>query len=388
MNIIPYGKQHISEQDLDAVVNTLKSDFLTQGPKVEEFEIKFAHYIGSKYAVAVANGTAALHLSVLALGLEKGKKVITSPLTFVASANAVLYGGGEVDFCDIDPETLLLDIDLVREKLASSPKGTYCGIIPVDFAGAPVQMDAFRTLADEYGLWLLEDSCHAPGGYFYDSLNHKQKCGNGSFADLAIFSFHPVKHIASGEGGMITTNNKELYQKLSTLRSHGIVKEFDNSKEEKPGWYYEMQHLGFNYRLSDIACSLGISQLKRINQNLEKRKEIAQRYDEAFANKKVTLPIFKNKITHAYHLYVIQIENRNGLYNYLKSKGVFAQVHYIPVHLHPFYNKLGFNEGDYPNVESYYKKCLSLPIFPELRIKEVDYVISQILSFLNNNNIK
>jgi UDP-4-amino-4,6-dideoxy-N-acetyl-beta-L-altrosamine transaminase len=388
MNIIPYGKQHISEQDIDAVVNTLKSDFLTQGPKVEEFEIKFAHYIGSKYAVAVANGTAALHLSVLALGLEKGKKVITSPLTFVASANAVLYGGGEVDFCDIDPETLLLDIDLVREKLASSPKGTYCGIIPVDFAGAPVQMDAFRTLADEYGLWLLEDSCHAPGGYFYDSLNHKQKCGNGSFADLAIFSFHPVKHIASGEGGMITTNNKELYQKLSTLRSHGIVKEFDNSKEEKPGWYYEMQHLGFNYRLSDIACSLGISQLKRINQNLEKRKEIAQRYDEAFANKKVTLPIFKNKITHAYHLYVIQIENRNGLYNYLKSKGVFAQVHYIPVHLHPFYNKLGFNEGDYPNVESYYKKCLSLPIFPELRIKEVVYVISQILSFLNNNNIK
>ena len=388
MNIIPYGKQHISEQDIDAVVNTLKSDFLTQGPKVEEFEIKFAHYIGSKYAVAVANGTAALHLSVLALGLEKGKKVITSPLTFVASANAVLYGGGEVDFCDIDPETLLLDIDLVREKLASSLKGTYCGIIPVDFAGAPVQMDAFRTLADEYGLWLLEDSCHAPGGYFYDSLNHKQKCGNGSFADLAIFSFHPVKHIASGEGGVITTNNKELYQKLLTLRSHGIVKEFDNSKEEKPGWYYEMQHLGFNYRLSDIACSLGISQLKRINQNLEKRKEIAQRYDEAFANKKVTLPIFKNKITHAYHLYVIQIENRNGLYNYLKSKGVFAQVHYIPVHLHPFYNKLGFNEGDYPNVESYYKKCLSLPIFPELRIKEVDYVISQILSFLNNNNIK
>ena len=388
MNIIPYGKQRISEQDIDAVVNTLKSDFLTQGPKVEEFEIKFAHYIGSKYAVAVANGTAALHLSVLALGLEKGKKVITSPLTFVASANAVLYGGGEVDFCDIDPETLLLDIELVREKLASSPKGTYCGIIPVDFAGAPVQMDAFRTLADEYGLWLLEDSCHAPGGYFYDSLIHKQKCGNGSFADLAIFSFHPVKHIASGEGGMITTNNKELYQKLLTLRSHGIVKEFDNSKEEKPGWYYEMQHLGFNYRLSDIACSLGISQLKRINQNLEKRKEIAQRYDEAFANKKVTLPIFKNKITHAYHLYVIQIENRNGLYNYLKSKGVFAQVHYIPVHLHPFYNKLGFNEGDYPNVESYYKKCLSLPIFPELRIKEVDYVISQILSFLNNNNIK
>ena len=380
---IPYGRHSVIQEDIDAVVNTLKSDFLTQGPKVEEFETKFAQYIGSKYAVAVANGTAALHLSILALGLENGKKVITSPLTFVASANAVLYGGGEVDFCDIDPETLLLDIDLVREKLASSPKGTYCGIIPVDFAGAPVKMDAFRALADEYGLWLLEDSCHAPGGCFYDSLNHKQKCGNGSFADLAIFSFHPVKHIASGEGGMITTNNKELYQKLLTLRSHGIVKEFDNSKEEKPGWYYEMQHLGFNYRLSDIACSLGISQLKRMDENLIRRKEIALRYDEAFVNKKVTLPIFKNKITHAYHLYVIQIENRNGLYNYLKSKGVFTQVHYIPVHLQPYYREIGFNEGDYPIVENYYKKCLSLPIFPEMSKEEQEFVINEVLNYID-----
>jgi len=380
---IPYGRHSVIQEDIDAVVNTLKSDFLTQGPKVEEFETKFAQYIGSKYAVAVANGTAALHLSILALGLENGKKVITSPLTFVASANAVLYGGGEVDFCDIDLETLLLDIDLVREKLASSPKGTYCGIIPVDFAGAPVKMDAFRALADEYGLWLLEDSCHAPGGCFYDSLNHKQKCGNGSFADLAIFSFHPVKHIASGEGGMITTNNKELYQKLLTLRSHGIVKEFDNSKEEKPGWYYEMQHLGFNYRLSDIACSLGISQLKRMDENLIRRKEIALRYDEAFVNKKVTLPIFKNKITHAYHLYVIQIENRNGLYNYLKSKGVFTQVHYIPVHLQPYYREIGFNEGDYPIVENYYKKCLSLPIFPEMSKEEQEFVINEVLNYID-----
>ena len=380
---IPYGRHSVIQEDIDAVVNTLKSDFLTQGPKVEEFESKFAQYIGSKYAVAVANGTAALHLSILALGLENGKKVITSPLTFVASANAVLYGGGEVDFCDIDPETLLLDIDLVREKLASSLKGTYCGIIPVDFAGAPVQMDAFRTLADEYGLWLLEDSCHAPGGYFYDSLNHKQKCGNGSFADLAIFSFHPVKHIASGEGGMITTNNKELYQKLLTLRSHGIVKEFDNSKEEKPGWYYEMQHLGFNYRLSDIACSLGISQLKRIDENLKRRKEIAQRYDQAFTNKKLTLPLFENKISHAYHLYVIQVKNRNGLYDHLKLKGIFAQVHYIPVHLQPYYSKLGFNEGDYPKVENYYKKCLSLPIFPGLSEEEQEFVINEVLNYIN-----
>ena len=320
---------------------------------------------------------------MLALGLEKGSRVITSPLTFVASANAVLYAGGEVDFCDINPKTLLLDIDLVREKLAAAPKGTYSGIIPVDFAGAPIQMEAFKALADEYGLWILEDSCHAPGGYFYDASNQKQKCGNGSFADLAIFSFHPVKHIASGEGGMITTNNKELYQKLLTLRSHGIVKEFDNSKEEKPGWYYEMQHLGFNYRLSDIACSLGISQLKRIDENLKRRKEIAQRYDQAFTNKKLSLPFFENKISHAYHLYIIQVEDRNGLYDHLKLKGIFAQVHYIPVHLQPYYSKLGFNEGDYPQVENYYKKCLSLPIFPGLSEEDQEFVINEVLNYIN-----
>ena len=380
---IPYGRHSVTQEDIDTVVSTLKSNFLTQGPKVKEFETKFSDLFNSKYAVAVANGTAALHLSVLALGLEKGSRVITSPLTFVASANAVLYAGGEVDFCDINPKTLLLDIDLVREKLAAAPKGTYSGIIPVDFAGAPIQMEAFKALADEYGLWILEDSCHAPGGYFYDASNQKQKCGNGSFADLAIFSFHPVKHIASGEGGMITTNNKELYQKLLTLRSHGIVKEFDNSKEEKPGWYYEMQHLGFNYRLSDIACSLGISQLKRIDENLKRRKEIAQRYDQAFTNKKLSLPFFENKISHAYHLYIIQVEDRNGLYDHLKLKGIFAQVHYIPVHLQPYYSKLGFNEGDYPQVENYYKKCLSLPIFPGLSEEEQEFVINEVLNYIN-----
>ena len=255
-NVIPYGRQRILEEDIDAVVNTLKSDYLTQGPKVKEFEENFASYIGSKYAIAVANGTAALHLSVLSLGIKKGAKVITSPLTFVATANAVLYAGGEIDFCDIDPHTLLIDIDKLRNKLSDVPKGTYCGIIPVDFAGAAVQMDEFKALAEEYNLWLLEDACHAPGGYFYDNLNEKHHCGDGNYADLAIFSFHPVKHIAAGEGGMITTNDYTLYQKLLKLRTHGITKNPDEIKNNHGGWYYEMQDLGYNYRLNEISCSL------------------------------------------------------------------------------------------------------------------------------------
>lgn len=380
---IPYGRQNITQEDIDAVVSTLKSDFLTQGPKVEEFETKFAQYIGSKYAVAVANGTAALHLSVLALGLEKGKKVITSPLTFVASANAVLYAGGEIDFCDIDPETLLLDIDLVREKLASSPKGTYCGIIPVDFAGAPVQMDAFRTLADEYGLWLLEDSCHAPGGYFYDKSNEQQNCGNGNFADAAIFSFHPVKHIASGEGGMITTNDHRIYKKLLKLRTHGITKNPDELLENHGPWYYEMQSLGYNYRLDDISCSLGISQLFRANESLTKRKLIARKYQDALTGIQ-ELKFFNPDIEgHAYHLLVIETPERRALYDHLRSHQIFAQVHYIPVHLQPYYKSLGFGKGDFPKVETHYENCLSLPIFPSITEEELEYTISTIKSFFN-----
>ena len=332
---IPYGKQNITQKDIEAVVKTLKSDFLTQGPKVEEFEKKFADYIGSEYAVAVSNGTAALHLSVLALGLEKGKKVITTPLTFIATANAVLHAGGEVDFCDIDPKTLLLDIDLVKKKLDLAPKGTYSGIIPVDFAGAPVQMDAFKKLADEYNLWILEDSCHAPGGYFYDSFDIRHNCGNGNFADLAIFSFHPVKHIACGEGGMITTNDKESYEKLIQLRSHGITKQADRLIENHGGWYYEMQSLGFNYRLNDLSCALGISQLKRAKENLFKRKAIAKIYNNNF-EKISWIKTLKTSPGHAYHLYIIIVKNRKKLYNFLRERGILTQIHYIPVHMQPY----------------------------------------------------
>ena len=231
---IPYGRQNITEEDIQSVVEVLKSDYLTQGPQIVAFEEAFAQYVGSKYAVAVANGTAALHLCTLALGVKEGDRVITSPITFAASANCVRYCGGEVVFSDINPETYLLDIEKVRALLKTSPKGTYQGIIPVDFAGRANDLEAFRQLADEFGLWIIEDACHAPGGYFVDSKNGQQSCGNGDFADLAIFSFHPVKHIAAGEGGMITTNDKTLYEKLLMLRTHGVTKDtsqFQNSIE-------------------------------------------------------------------------------------------------------------------------------------------------------------
>src|SRR5690606_24388760 len=226
--VIPYGRQNITDEDIQEVIKTLKSDYLTQGPKIKEFEDNFASYVGAKYAVAIANGTAALHLCALALDVKKGQKVITTPITFAASANCVRYCGGEVVFGDIDAETYLLDINSVRTLLEASPKGTYHGIIPVDFAGRAVNLEEFRKLADEYGLWIIEDACHAPGGYFTDSNGINQFCGNGKYADLAIFSFHPVKHIASGEGGMITTNDENLYKKLLLLRTHGITKDESN----------------------------------------------------------------------------------------------------------------------------------------------------------------
>lgn len=378
---IPYGRQHITKADIAAVVETLQCDFLTQGPKISAFEEAFASYVGAKYAVAVSNGTAALHLSALALGVGPGSRVITSPLTFAASANCVLYCGGVVEFCDIDPQTLLLDIDQVRKKLASVPKGTYAGIIPVDFAGAAVDMEAFRELADEYRLFLLEDSCHAPGGYFTDAKGKKQNCGNGAFADAAIFSFHPVKHIACGEGGMITTSRLDVYQKLLRLRTHGITKDPDLLHQQHGGWYYEMQELGFNYRLSDISAALGLSQLQRAARGLARRRAIAAQYQEAFKDLSAVTFMNKPEEGHAYHLAVVQAENRKGLYDYLRAHKIFAQVHYIPVHLQPYYQSLGHREGDYPVVEKYYTQGLSLPIYPTLSDQEVAFVIQTIFNF-------
>ncbi|HSZ73154.1 MAG TPA: UDP-4-amino-4,6-dideoxy-N-acetyl-beta-L-altrosamine transaminase [Cytophagaceae bacterium] len=382
MNNIPYGRHDISQEDIDAVVQVLRSDFLTQGPSVAEFEKQFAAYIGCEYAVAVSNGTAALHLCALALGVKEGDKVITTPLTFAASANCIRYCGGEVLFADIDPDTLLLDIQQVKKILTAHPKGSIKGMIPVDFAGSPVNLEEYRKLADEYGMWIIEDACHAPGGYFTDTKKIKQHCGNGVYGELAIFSFHPVKHIATGEGGMITTNNEALYKKLLLLRTHGITKDAALLIENHGGWYYEMQELGYNYRLSDMQAALGISQLKRADEGLEKRKEIAQRYEAAFSGMdKITIRPFMQQ--HAYHLYIIEVEDRLGLYNYLKSKNIFAQVHYIPVHTMPYYKELGYHTGDLPQVENYYKHCLSIPMYPSLQQEEQEHVIHAIKEFLS-----
>jgi UDP-4-amino-4,6-dideoxy-N-acetyl-beta-L-altrosamine transaminase len=379
---IPYGRQHITEADIQAVNEVLVSDYLTTGPKVQEFEQKFATYIGADYAVAVANGTAALHLCALALGVDEQSKVITSPITFSASANCVRYCGGQVEFSDIDPETLILDIQKVRQKLAAAPKGTYQGIIPVDFAGFPVNLEAYRQLADEHDLWLIEDACHAPGGYFTDSQGTKQQCGNGKFADLAIFSFHPVKHIACGEGGMITTDNPDLYKKLLQLRSHGMVYQGDPKLQENHGgWYMELQDLGYNYRIPDILCALGISQLDRAEVGLARRRAIAKKYDEAFSSTIIQTHVPANGIGHGYHLYVIEVANRKELYEALRKNQIYTQIHYVPVHTMPYYQALGNKKGDQPLAEAYYERCLSLPMFPTLSDEEQDFVIKKVLEY-------
>ena len=392
MNAIPYGRQNITDDDIQEVIKTLKSDYLTQGPKINEFEVEFAKYVGSKYAVAVANGTAALHLCALALGVNTGDKVITTPITFAASANCVRYCGGEVVFGDIDPETYLLDIESVKLLLESSPKGTYKGIIPVDFTGRAVDLEAFYKLAKEYDLWIIEDSCHSPGGYFIDSNGVHQNCGNGNFADLAIFSFHPVKHIASGEGGMITTNDEKLYKKLLKLRTHGITKdestytnsiEFAGGTENYPLWYMEMQELGFNYRLTDFQAALGLSQLKRADEGIVRRREIAKKYNDIFSDKTYIKGQSGVIEGHAYHLYIIEVDDRLGLYNYLRENNIFAQIHYIPCHLMPYYKNLGWKEGDKPNSESYYKKCISLPMYPTLTNEELNFVSEKIHEYFS-----
>lgn len=380
--IIPYGRQYINEQDIQAVVDTLQSDFLTQGPRIKAFEEKFAEYIGADYAVAVSNGTAALHLCTLALNVDTHTRVITSPITFAASANCVRYCGGEVILSDIDPATALLDIEKVKNLLESKPKGYFSGIIPVDFAGYPVDLEAFRNLANQYDLWIIEDACHAPGAWHEDSKEIKQRAGNGTYADLAIFSFHPVKHIACGEGGMITTNRKDLYERLLRLRTHGISKNPDLLQENHGGWYYEMQELGYNYRLSDIHAALGISQIQRSAQTLKRRQEIAQIYNEAFANSPIqTIDASSSKISHAYHLYVIQVPHRKKLYDYLRQQNIFAQVHYIPIHYLPYYKQFGWKKGDFPKAEKYYDQCLSLPMYPTLSEEEQAYVIEKVLTW-------
>lgn len=394
--IIPYGRQDITQEDIDAVSSALQGDYLTQGPLITKFENAFAAYVGAKYAVAVSNGTAALHLSALALNVKEGDKVITTPITFAASANCIKYCGGEVVFSDIDPDTYLIDLDKLEQLLASYPVGTFKGIIPVDFAGLPVNLEKLKAITKKYGMWIIQDACHSPGGFFIDSDGIKQYSGNGIFADLAIFSFHPVKHIATGEGGMITTNDKDLYNKLLQLRTHGITKSeilFTNSIQlaigdlnsiasEYPGWYMEMQNLGYNYRITDIQAALGLSQLERANDGLARRKKIAQYYNSVF--EKVSFihnhSGFQNG--HAYHLYILNLKHKRlELYNFLKKNNVYTQVHYIPCHLMPYYSRLGYKKGDFINAELYYNGCLSIPMYPSLTDSQLEYITNLIIEF-------
>ena len=379
MNAIPYGKQQITEEDIQAVLEVLKSDFLTQGPAVEVFEKKFCEFVGCRYAVAVTNGTAALHLAALALNVKPGDKVLCTTNSFVASANCILYCGGEIEFVDIDPKTFCIDLDILEDKLKSDNSINYKGIVAVDFAGYPMNFERVKKLADKYGLWVIEDACHALGAEFKDSQGNKRQSGDGTSADIAVFSFHPVKHIATGEGGMVVTNDQSLYEKLKLLRTHGITKNPDKMGQVDGGWYYEMQELGYNYRISDILCALGTSQLKRIENNLEIRKKIAANYDRELKGL-VSTPIVDKNLKHAYHLYVIQTDKRKELYEYLKKNQIFTQVHYIPIHTQPFYRQK-YGRISLEKSEHFYSQALSLPMYHGLSENDQTVVIDRIREF-------
>jgi dTDP-4-amino-4,6-dideoxygalactose transaminase len=355
---IPYGKQSIDQDDINAVIDVLKSDFLTQGPAVSKFEEEFAKIVGAKYAVAFCNATAALHTGFKVLNKDLTKKVIVTPNTFAASSNCVLYEKGLVEFVDIDLKTFNIDLDQV-EKLVSKNPTAYQGIIPVDYA------------------------CHAIGGGFYNSKKEFIKCGSGKYSDLTVFSFHPVKHIATGEGGMVTTNDEFKYRHLLKLRSHGIERNENLLKEPSHGgWYHEMQELGFNYRMSDINAALGLSQLKKLSANIEKRTLAATKYKEFLKGSKISYQQYdEDKFLNAYHLFVIQSEKRKELYDYLKSQEIYSQVHYLPVYMHPYYQENGFKDIKLINVENYYHKALSLPMFHSLTNEELLFVLDSIKGF-------
>jgi len=384
--MINYGKQLIDKKDIQAVMDTLSSDWLTQGPKVDEFEKALAKYCGSKYAVAVYNGTAALHLANLAIGTNATTNVITTPVTFLATANSVIYADGHPVFGDISEGPFTLDPKKVKE-LAEGETG-FKGMIPVHLGGVVCDMDTLKEIADENNLWIIEDACHALGGKWIDKTGKTQTVGNCSHSDMTIFSFHPVKQITTGEGGAITTNSETLYKKLLILRTHGMTKDTNLFKENYGGWYYEMQELGYNYRMTDIQAALGIEQLKKNNEWVKIRRNLVSRYDEEFKNvEQIVSQQHPDKNGgYSYHLYIIQCEKRDELYQFLKENGVSTQVHYIPIHLQPYYkNKYGYGRGDYPVAEKYYENALSLPLYPTLTDREHEKVISLIKKFYEKN---
>lgn len=375
--MINYSRQNIDKDDIKSVVETLKSDFLTQGPMVVDFEDKFKSYIDSDYCLAVSNATAGLHLACKALKKKKNFRVITTPITFAASANCVRYCGGEVWFCDINPETYLICEISLKKLLDSYPKNFFDGIILVNFGGLMCDLEKFQKIARNYSLWLIEDAAHSPGAYFIDSNKNRIKSGSCVYNNISVFSFHPVKHIACGEGGMISTNNSKLNSKLNLYRSHGTSK-LNNSK--KPDWFYDISELGYNYRLTDIQSALGISQLKKNNNGLIKRNEIAENYKSQLSGK-IKFQKYSDNFFHAYHLFVIEVNNRDELYKIFKTHGYKCQIHYTPIHTFSYYKKIGYEDADLRNSEKYYSRCLSIPFFPDLNINHQEKIIELVLKY-------
>ena len=385
--MIPYGRHFIDEDDIQAVVEVLRNAALTQGPMVQAFEDAVATYVGARYAVAVSSATAGLHLAALAAGVGSGTSLITSPITFVASANAALYAGAEAAFCDIDPATINMCPDNLRDALRKHPNAR--AVIPVHYAGLPCDMPAIKAICDAAGTVVIEDAAHALGARYIDG----QRVGCCAHSLMAVFSFHPVKNIATGEGGMITTNDEPTYRRLLRLRSHGINKltdSFQLPEQATTGgienlWYYEMQELGFHYRITDIQCALGLSQLKKLDQFLARRTALARSYDQAFAGMQTIRPAQSlGRDRSGHHLYVLRIDyetakiSRAELMRSLKAKQIVTQVHYIPVPAHPHYQRLGFKIEDYPKAKSYYQDALSIPLFVGLKDEDQQLVVNSL----------
>ena len=372
---IPYGRQWIDEEDIKGVVDVLRSDYVTTGPAVVEFERKVADYVGAKYAVAVSNGTAALHIACLAAGIGEGDEVITTPVTFAASANCTLYCGAKPVFVDIDPDTYNIDPRKIEDKITTSTKA----IIAVHFTGQPCQMDEIHAIGKKYNLLVIEDAAHGLGA------DYKGK-KVGSMSDMTTFSFHPVKHITTGEGGMVLTNNKDLYEKLILYRGHGITREEDLMTENQGGWYYQQLALGYNYRITDIQCALGISQMNKLDDFVTRRRKIAKRYTEALKDiEGLKLPKQETGCNNSWHLYVIQILNkdRKEVFDALRRKNIGVNVHYIPVYKHPYYQNNGYAHVHCENAEKYYERAISIPMYPALTDEEQDYVIRSIKEVLS-----
>jgi UDP-4-amino-4,6-dideoxy-N-acetyl-beta-L-altrosamine transaminase len=374
--MIPYGRQSISEADIEAVVQVLRSDFLTQGPVVPAFERAVASYCGAAHAVAVNSATSALHLACLALDVGPGDRVWTSPITFVASANCARYCGAEVDFVDIDPMTVNMSVDALAAKLAEAEReGTLPKVvIPVHFAGEPCDMAAIHALGQRYNFRIIEDASHAIGARYRGEI-----VGACGYSDITVFSFHPVKIITTGEGGMATTNDAELARRMSGLRTHGITRDPSEMVDAPHGaWYYEQIGLGFNYRLTDLQAALGLSQLERLNDFVAARHRIAERYDELLAELPVGLPCRNPANQSALHLYVIQVDERERVFNELRVSGIGVNVHYIPVNRQPWHRRNSVGSNEFPNADAYYDRAISLPIYSSLGKGEIDSTCSAV----------